>query len=120
MAAVYWLPNRTLEPFSTSTMPLSYVFLLFTVTNVHSVVQSIQFMSQMSFFSRVAAQSPTNGATIMTLLNALSNLGSMWPRPLVLLALQAFSEKACVGVGGDPVTGGGTVGTLHPPLTARS
>jgi len=105
-ASVYWLPNRTLDPFTTSSIPFSYVALLFLVSNIHSIVQSVQFMSQMSFFSRVASQSPSNGATIMTLLNALSNLGSMWPRPLVLLALESLSEKSCIASGGNSIKGG--------------
>ena len=80
---------------------------IFVLSNAHSVVQSMQFMAQMSFFSRVAKQSPASGATVMTLLNALTNLGAMWPRPLILWAMQALTTKQCLGSSGAQLAGQG-------------
>ncbi len=110
LAMVYLLlPNRALEPWSTATIPVSAVVVIFVLSNAHSAIQSLQFMAQMSFFSRVARQSPSNSATVMTLLNALTNLGSMWPRPLILWAMEALSSKQCLarGGGGGALAGAG-------------
>jgi PAT family acetyl-CoA transporter-like MFS transporter 1 len=107
------LPNRALEPWSTATMPAYAVAVIFVLSNAHSAIQSLQFMAQMSFFSRVAKQSPSNSATVMTLLNALTNLGSMWPRPLILWAMEALSSKQCLARGGGEARAGAGVGACN-------
>jgi hypothetical protein len=116
------LPNRSLEPWTTATIPSYAVAVLLLLSNAHSVIQSIQFMAQMSFFSRVAKQSPSNGATVMTLLNALTNLGSMWPRPLILWAMEGLSTRHCAGTGAlaaAPLTGPG-VGACNSPQASTA
>ena len=114
LAMVYLLlPNRALEPWSTATMPSHAVAVIFVLSNAHSAIQSLQFMAQMSFFSRVAKQSPSNSATVMTLLNALTNLGSMWPRPLILWAMEALSSKQCLARGGGEALAGVGVGACN-------
>jgi PAT family acetyl-CoA transporter-like MFS transporter 1 len=91
------LPDRTLAPWTPSSFPPGYTLLLFVLSNAHGVVCSVMFMAQMSFFTRVAALSPDNGGSVMTLLNTLANLGSMLPAPLVLLGLEALTVRGCVG-----------------------
>lgn len=92
---VYALPDRTLEPWSASTVPWSYAALIFAVTNLHGFVQTAMFMSQISFFTRVAALSPLSGGAVMTFLNTMANLGSMWISPLVLVAIDKLTSRSC-------------------------
>ena len=91
------LPDNTLTPWSASSFPMGFTVALLLLSNVHGVLQSIMFMSQISFFTRVAALSPGSGGSVMTLLNTLANLGSMLPAPLVLLGVEALSVRSCVG-----------------------
>jgi PAT family acetyl-CoA transporter-like MFS transporter 1 len=91
----YGLPDATLAPLSTSSVPWSSAALIFLVSNVHGAITTLMFMSQISFFTRIASLSPASGGAVMTLLNTLANLGGMWPGPLALLLLDKLSAKAC-------------------------
>ena len=52
----------------------------------------------MAFFAR--RSDPLLGGTYMTLLNTMANMGSQWPVPAALWALDALSSKRCVIAGG--------------------
>ncbi len=115
LALVYvFLPDRSLDKWSSATVPTYVLGLLLFFQNAFAFIQSISFMAQMSFFSRVARQSPNN-ATVMTLLNALTNLGSMWPRPIILKAMEAFTTRQCLSTaGGGRLSGEGVGGCMGP------
>ena len=102
------LPDRTLAPWTPSTFPGALTAALLLLSNAHGALQSVMFMAQISFFTRVAALSPGSGGSVMTLLNTLANLGSMLPAPLVLLGVEALGARSCVGGSG---AGGACEGT---------
>lgn len=59
---------------------------------------NVMFVSQMAFYNRIA--DPAIGGTYMTMLNTVTNLGGMWPGPLVLLAVELLEQMGCyVGEG---------------------
>lgn len=97
------LPGEGAPAWTASTIPSSIFAIIFCVSNVHGAFQSASFMAQMSFFTRVAKVNEVYGGSVMTLLNTLANIGSLWPGPLVLLAIDWFSAKACIAPG-DPDT----------------
>lgn len=67
---------------------------LMTVLVLHEIASTSIFISFMSFFARIA--DPTIGGTYMTLLNTITNLGGMWPRPLALWLLPKLSTYECI------------------------
>ena len=71
---------------------------IFCVLVLHEVVGTALFISVMSFFARIS--DPSIGGTYMTLLNTVTNLGSMWPRPLALWLLPLLSHSRCVDKNG--------------------
>jgi hypothetical protein len=66
---------------------------IFVLSNAHSLVTSVMFIAQMSFFTKVS--DPSIGGTYMTLLNTFANIGSMWPRYLTLKAIGALTVRHC-------------------------
>jgi hypothetical protein len=63
-----------------------------TLMIAHALVVNGMFMALVASFNRVA--DPLVGGAVMTLCNTLSNLGSMWPGPSVLWAMQAWDADA--------------------------
>lgn len=51
------------------------------------------FSAQMEFFSTEAVGNPALGASFMTLLNTIANLGGSWPQPTVLWLVDKFTIK---------------------------
>ena len=92
---VYSLPDRTLDPWTATTVPWSVGALIFLTSNAHGVIQTAMFMSQISFFTRVAALNPISGGATMTFLNTMANLGGMWVAPLALLSIEGLTVRAC-------------------------
>jgi PAT family acetyl-CoA transporter-like MFS transporter 1 len=54
---------------------------------------NVMFVSQMAFYNRIA--DPAIGGTYMTILNTITNLGGMWPGPLVLSAIELLEQTGC-------------------------
>ena len=50
-------------------------------------------VSQMAFNARIS--DPVIGGTYMTMLNAISNLGTRWPKTLMLGAVENLTWKRC-------------------------
>lgn len=71
----------------------SYFLLVMTTMVLASSASTILFVSMSSFFSRVSDASV--GGTYMTLLNTMSNLGGLWPKLLVMSAVDWLSIKDC-------------------------
>ncbi len=94
LAIVYLLPVGL-----HGSVPSSSIAVVFVVSNLCGAVSSLQFMSQMAFYSRVAAGDPGMGGTAMTLLNTLSNIASALPGPLVLKGIDLATAKGCVAPG---------------------
>jgi PAT family acetyl-CoA transporter-like MFS transporter 1 len=57
-----------------------------------SIISTVMFVGQMSFFARIA--DPAIGGTYM--LNTITNLGSKWPSTLVLALVDPFTSRGCV------------------------
>jgi len=51
------------------------------------------FVSIMAFHAKIS--DPTIGGTFMTLLNTITNLGSVWPTTLVLWLVDPLTMKQC-------------------------
>jgi hypothetical protein len=67
---------------SSSSSSWSQYAALLVLSTLGSVLATVMFVAQMSFFARIA--DPAIGGTYMTLLNTLANLGSKWPSSVVL------------------------------------
>jgi hypothetical protein len=89
------LPDRHATPWSPDEVPWSVLALVFLVSNLHALAQTAMFMGQMSFFTQVAAPNSAIGGTYITLLNTVTNLGSMWPGPLTLKAIDDLTVARC-------------------------
>lgn len=89
------LPDRHAQPWSPSDVPWTALALIFIVSNLHSIAQTVMFMGQMSFFSRVSRLTPSIGGSYITLLNTVTNLGSMWPGPLTLKLIDDLTQRRC-------------------------
>jgi PAT family acetyl-CoA transporter-like MFS transporter 1 len=74
--------------------PLPWWFYMLTIglQIIYSLCSNVLFVSQCAFFSSVSDESM--GGTYMTLLNTAANLGSAWPKPLALFAVDFFTCKA--------------------------
>eukprot|EP00457_Paulinella_chromatophora_P003459 gb/GEZN01003467.1/.p1 GENE.gb/GEZN01003467.1/~~gb/GEZN01003467.1/.p1 ORF type:complete len:541 (+),score=72.38 gb/GEZN01003467.1/:227-1849(+) len=72
----------------------SYICLVLGVLILGSLPSTTMFITKMAFFNRVADD--RIGGTYMTLLNTISNLGSMWPTTLALAAVDTMTLKQCV------------------------
>jgi len=84
---------------SSSASPSTWTLLLiFVLSNVHSLVTSVMFLAQISFFTQVA--DPLVGGTYMTLLNTMSNLGGKWPQYLSFRAIEWLTLRECLPVAG--------------------
>ena len=57
------------------------------------------FVSIMAFHAKIS--DPTIGGTFMTLLNTISNLGSVWPSTLMLWLVDPLTMKQCTGAVGQ-------------------
>eukprot|EP00035_Acanthoeca_spectabilis_P002144 m.85399 g.85399 ORF g.85399 m.85399 type:complete len:467 (-) comp11381_c0_seq1:248-1648(-) len=60
---------------------------------VWTIVSTVMFSAQMEFFSTEAVGNPALGASFMTLLNTIANLGGSWPQPTVLWLVDKFTIK---------------------------
>lgn len=71
-------------------------FLLFALLSLFREFGStLMFVSQMSFFARIA--DPDFGGTYMTLLNTVANLGGKWPPSLALYFIDGFTTETTDG-----------------------
>lgn len=88
---VYYLtPSMKL---SDGTLPYHYYFMLFVVYGLHQIPAYCMFVSGMAFHAAVS--DPKIGGTYMTLLNTISNLGSIWPSTLVLYLVEPLTIQSC-------------------------
>ena len=58
-----------------------------------TVLMTVQFVSQMAFYAQIA--DPKIGGTYMTLLNTISNLGSILPYQSVLFLVNQVTLETC-------------------------
>lgn len=70
-----------------------YLTIVMGVTVFSSFMNTIQFVSMGSFFTKIS--DPAIGGTYMTLLNTFSNLGGTWPKYFILLAVDYFTHAPC-------------------------
>lgn len=77
-----------LTPDVLSPTPWAFYSAMLLLSATGIVVSQCMFVTQMAFFARIS--DPALGGTYMTLLNTLSNLGSMWP-PTVTYFLIDFT-----------------------------
>eukprot|EP00415_Alexandrium_ostenfeldii_P004749 UN4749 len=82
-------------PSSMTPIPWGFYTLVLLVSLMAAVISQCMFVSQMAFFARVS--DPAMGGTYMTLLNTLSNLGSMWPSTvsMKLIDLMSCRTESC-------------------------
>jgi len=84
-----------------SGMQMLFWVLLIGSTAFQTIVHTLQFNAQMTFFaSRV---DPAIGGSYMTLLNTAANLGGTWPASIVMFLMGKFSVPATCEI--SPVTG---------------
>ena len=81
--------------------------LVISSTALFSIVDSMQFNSQMTFFAHRV--DPAIGGSYMTLLNTAANLGGTWPASIVMFLVGQLSiPPTCeTGVNGDMICSGG-------------
>ena len=72
-------------------VPMEFILRLVVITIIYSFICSIQFTNTCSFFAEIA--DPLIGATYLTFLNTLSNLGRTWPRYLKRFDLFTVQDK---------------------------
>jgi len=70
-----------------------YFISLIAVMVMHAVAGTLIFTSLMSFFNKVS--DPGIGGTYMTLLNTVSNLGSIWPNTVALMFKPILTVASC-------------------------
>ncbi|CAF1373492.1 unnamed protein product [Didymodactylos carnosus] len=75
------------------TFPWYYYGIAIVIYAIHQVFVYNMFVSQMSFYATVS--DPKVGGTYMTLLNTLSNLGTVWISTAVLYAADYLTWKTC-------------------------
>jgi len=76
-------------------------FAIIASTAAQTVVNSLQFNAQMTFFaSRV---DPAIGGTYMTLLNTAANLGGTWPASVIMYAVGALTKSPTCTVDGSGI-----------------
>jgi Acetyl-coenzyme A transporter 1 len=80
------------------------VITIFTLSNLHSLVTSVMFLAQISFFTQIA--DPVVGGSYMTLLNTVSNLGSKWPQFFTLKGIDWLTTKQCMAKATSTVLAG--------------
>jgi hypothetical protein len=71
----------------------SYFLTVVIMTIMSSFASTMMFVSMSAFFSTVS--DPSIGGTYMTFLNTLSNLGGVWPKLLVMAAVDWFTIQSC-------------------------
>jgi PAT family acetyl-CoA transporter-like MFS transporter 1 len=79
-------------------IPWAYYACVFAWTSVYAGLNTIHFVSFMSFYSRVS--DADMGGTYRTLLNTVSNLGYKWVETSTMFIIDAVSEKRCEGLRG--------------------
>jgi PAT family acetyl-CoA transporter-like MFS transporter 1 len=83
----------TYDPADGNGGTLILVFVVLTV--LYRIPTIIMFTSLMSFYAKIA--DPAMGGSYMTLLNTITNLGSMWNSQVGLRAISAIDD-GCEGV----------------------
>lgn len=81
---------------SSGEISTSYFFLVALMTVMSSFASTALFSSMSSFFSRIS--DPSVGGTYMTLLNTMNNLGGLWPKLLVMSAVDWSTVRSCPAV----------------------
>ena len=71
--------------------PAEYYILLTIVYAVHRITLYAMFLGIVAFFARIS--DPVVGATYMTLLNTITNLGAMWPASFSLWFVDQVTFK---------------------------
>ena len=80
---------------SDGSFPVYYYAIVLITFAIRTIIGNAVFVSLLSFFAKIA--DPTIGGTYMTLLNTLTNLGSMWPSTLALYTVEWLNIKSCKG-----------------------
>lgn len=86
----FFLDNNNEDIFSNNYF--YYIFML-SIILLNDCSSSLTFISLMSFFNKIS--DPKIGGTFMTLLNTVSNWGSMWPKALGLWLIPRLTYKIC-------------------------
>lgn len=74
-------------------VPAYYFVVLITLYLIHQVFASSMFVAAMAFSAKIS--DPAVGGTYMTLLNTLSNLGSIWPATTALWFVDPLTFRQC-------------------------
>lgn len=91
MLVVYMFPTERAK--SGEGIGFSYFMLVIIMHVVNSFLSTIQFISITAFHTQIA--DPVIGGTYMTTLNTISNLGGLWPKIIVLKAVDWFTAATC-------------------------
>ena len=89
---VQYTPDAYADPAGPS---MNFLVPLVVAMLVMEVAGNVVFISIIAFFSKIS--DPTIGASYMTLLNTLTNLGSKWITSLSLYLLPQMTYYACKG-----------------------
>lgn len=87
---VFFAPNLSAEE---ENLPQTFYMALVGYVLVGTILMTVQFVSQMAFYAQVA--DPRIGGTYMTLLNTISNLGSILPYQVVLFVVNQVTIETC-------------------------
>lgn len=74
-----------------------YFTLVTLLTVVSSFASTMMFVTMSSFFSIIS--DPSIGGTYMTFLNTLTNLGGLWPKLVIMSAVDWFTVRHCTEAG---------------------
>lgn len=93
-----WLViQSTKAAYATGTPSLSFFTIVVLVSIFNEVGSRLVFVSMMAYFAKIS--DPSIGGTYMTLLNTMSNLGSLWSSSAALWVLPKLSFSQCVASG---------------------
>jgi hypothetical protein len=91
MLVVYMFPTERAK--SGEGIGFGYFMVVIIMHVLNSFLSTIQFISITAFHTQIA--DPVIGGTYMTTLNTISNLGGLWPKIIVLKAVDWFTSATC-------------------------
>ena len=78
---------------SSAAIPWGFYGLVLALSVLHQIASNSMFVSQMAFYARVSSSDTSVGATYMTMLNTVTNLGVMMPNSSVLYLVGIVSTS---------------------------
>jgi MFS transporter, PAT family, solute carrier family 33 (acetyl-CoA transportor), member 1 len=90
----FWVYMTPLFKQSSGSYSIHYFLLCILLSGLSSAIIQVKSVTQVAFFTRVSDK--RIGATYLTLLNTLANIGSNWPQTLSLYLADWLTYKQCV------------------------